>query len=115
LDQQCAQLAGATVSTFYGTPASGKESENFSTINQHFGQLLAIADSADAAPTTQASQVYASLSEQMNDLAKRWQELAQTTIPESNQQLQKYGLPPLDLNKALEHAIGGAGDGDDEP
>ena len=115
LDQQCAQLAGATVSTFYGTPASGKESENFSTINQHFGQLLAIADSADAAPTTQASQVYASLSEQMNDLAKRWQELAQTTIPESNQQLQKYGLPPLDLNKTLEHAIGGAGDGDDEP
>ena len=115
LDQQCAELAGATVSTFYGTPASGKESENFSTINQHFGQLLAIADSADAAPTTQASQVYASLSEQMNDLAKRWLELAQTTIPELNGQLQKSGLSSLDPNKALEHAIGGAGDGDDEP
>ena len=115
LDQQCAELAGATVSTFYGTPASGKESENFSTINQHFGQLLAIADSADAAPTTQASQVYASLSEQMNDLAKRWLELAQTTIPDLNGQLQKSGLSSLDPNKALEHAIGGAGDGDDEP
>ncbi len=100
LDRQCAELAGATVSTFYGTPSSGKETENFSTINQHFGQLLAIADSADAAPTTQASQVYASLSEQMNDLARRWQERTQTAIPGLNQQLQKAGLSSLDPQQA---------------
>jgi photosystem II stability/assembly factor-like uncharacterized protein len=115
LDRQCAELAGATVSTFYGTPSSGKETENLSTINQHFGQLLAIADSADAAPTTQASQVYASLSEQMNDLARRWQERIKTAIPGLNQQLQKAGLSLLDPQKPLEHPLGGAGDGDDEP
>ncbi len=46
LDKQCAALAGATASTFFGTPPSGKQPENFSTLNQHFSQLLGIADSA---------------------------------------------------------------------
>jgi photosystem II stability/assembly factor-like uncharacterized protein len=115
LDRQCAELAGATVSTFYGTPSSGKESENLSTINQHFGQLLATADSADAAPTTQASRVYAELSQQMTALAGRWEELVDTTIPGLAGQLQKSGLPSLDPHKPLEHPMGGAGDGDDEP
>jgi len=50
LDKQCAALAGATTGTFFGTPPSGKQPENFSTLNQHFGQLLGIADSADARP-----------------------------------------------------------------
>src|SRR6266702_4562079 len=40
LDKQCAALAGATTSTFFGTPLNGRQPENFSTINQHFGQLL---------------------------------------------------------------------------
>ncbi len=115
LDEQCAGLAGATVSTFYGTPSSGKEAENLSTINQHFGQLLAIADSADVSPTTQASQVYAKLSEQMNTLAHRWQSLTETTIPELDRELKKSGLSQLDPRKPLEHSMGGAGDGDDEP
>ena len=115
LDKQCAELAGATVSTFYGTPARGKEPENFSTINQHFGQLLAIADSADAAPTTQASKAYVDLSEQLNALVRRWHGVAETTIPELDRQLQQGGLPVLDPHKLLEHPLGGAGDGDDEP
>src|SRR6202035_5147389 len=36
LDKQCAALTGATSSTFFGTPPSGKQPENFSTLNQHF-------------------------------------------------------------------------------
>jgi photosystem II stability/assembly factor-like uncharacterized protein len=115
LDKQCAALAGATASTFFGTPPSGKQPENFSTINQHFGQLLGIADSADAAPTTQASRVFAALNEDLSALLKRWADLKQNTVPKLSSELQKAGLSPLDSMKPLNHEIRAAGDGDDEP
>jgi len=115
LDKQCAQLAGATVSTFFGTPPNGKQPENLSSLNQHFGQLLAIADSADAAPTTQASQVYAELTAQLSEVSRRWEEIRETQIPELDRQLEKAGLPTIDSKKALDHEMGGAGEGDGEP
>src|SRR5260370_5456871 len=58
LEKQAAELEGASQSAFFGLPSSGKQPENFSTLNQHFAALLAVADSADAAPTTQASAAY---------------------------------------------------------
>jgi len=115
LDRQCAVLAGAITSTFFGTPPSGKQPENFSTLNQHFGQLLAIADSADAAPTTQASKVYSELTEHLNALSRHWEELKKDTIPELNRQLQMTGLPAIQADKPLATELGGAGEGDDEP
>ncbi len=115
LDKECASMAGATTSTFFGTPPSGKQPENFSTLNQHFAQLLAIADSADAAPTTQATKVYAELAEQQSVLSRRWDELKKGTVPELNKDLQKAGLSILDADKALVNELGGAGEGDDEP
>jgi hypothetical protein len=115
LDKQCAALAGATASTFFGTPPSGKQSENFSTLNQHFGQLLGIADSADAGPTTQGNKVYAELSKELDSLVKRWDDLKQNSIPKLTSELQKAGLGALDFTKALDHEMGEAGGGDDEP
>jgi ElaB/YqjD/DUF883 family membrane-anchored ribosome-binding protein len=115
LDKQCASLAGATASTFFGTPPSGKQPENFSTLNQHFGQLLGLADSADAAPTTQASKVYAELTAESNSLLKRWSDLKQNAIPKLSSELQKVSLAPLDSAKPLDHEMGGADGGDDEP
>ena len=115
LDKQCAALAGATTSAFFGTPPSGKQPENFSTLNQHFGQLLGIADSADSAPTTQASNVYNELNTELNTLLKRWNDLKQNTVPKLSSELQKAGLAAIDSKKPLDHEMGGAGDGDDEP
>jgi photosystem II stability/assembly factor-like uncharacterized protein len=115
LDKQCAALAGATSSTFFGTPPSGKQPENFSTLNQHFGQLLGIADSADAAPTTQASKVYSELNEQLNLLLKRWSDMKQSSVPKLSTELQKAGLMAIDSAKPLDHDMSEAGDGDDEP
>ena len=115
LDKQCGELVGAPVSTFFGTPPSGRQAENFSSINQHFGQLLGIADSADAAPTMQATKVHEELLEQMNALEQRWTELTANTLPALNKDLQKAGLPTLNPQKPLDHELGGAGDGDDEP
>jgi len=115
LDKQCAALAGATSSTFFGTPPSGKQPENLSSINQHFSQLLGIADSADAAPTTQASKVYSELTEQLNLLLKRWNDLKLNTVPKLNGELQKVGGSTLDPGKAFDHDLSQAANGDDEP
>jgi photosystem II stability/assembly factor-like uncharacterized protein len=115
LDKQCAALAGATTSTFFGTPPSGKQPENFSTLNQHFAQLLGITDSADAAPTTQASKVYSELAEQLSLLMKGWTDLKQNSVPKLSSELQKAGLAAIDSAKPLDHDMSEAGDGDDEP
>jgi photosystem II stability/assembly factor-like uncharacterized protein len=115
LDKQCAALAGATTSTFFGTPPSGKQPENFSTLNQHFGQLLGFADSADAAPTTQANKVYAELAKELESLLKRWDDLKQNSVPKLSSDLQKAGLVAIDCAKPLDHVMSEAGEGDDEP
>jgi photosystem II stability/assembly factor-like uncharacterized protein len=115
LDKQCAALAGAAVSTFFGTPSSGKQPENLSSLNQHFSQLLAIADSADAAPTNQARRVFQELNTQLEEALRRWQGIRETQLPELDRDLQKAGLPTIDSNKPLDHEMSGAGEGDDEP
>jgi photosystem II stability/assembly factor-like uncharacterized protein len=115
LDKQCATLAGATTSTFFGTPPSGKQPENFSTLNQHLGQLLGIADSADAAPTTQASKVFNELSSDLNTMLKRWNDLKQNSVPKLSSELQKAGFAAIDPNKPLDHEMNEAGGGDDQP
>jgi len=115
LNKQCDALAGATVSTFFGTPPSGKQPENFSSLNQHFGQVLAIADSADAAPTTQASRVYAELNSQLGERLRQWQGIKETLLPEIVRGLQSAGLPAIDPSKPLSGGLSSAGEGDDEP
>jgi hypothetical protein len=57
-EKKVAELEGSAESSFFGVPASGKRPENFSALNQHFGNLLAVADSADSAPTSQAQSAY---------------------------------------------------------
>jgi hypothetical protein len=115
LDKQCAALAGATASTFFGTPPNGKQPENFSTLNQHFGQLLGMADSADAAPTTQAGKVYSELAKELDLLLKRWDDLKQNYVPKLSSDLQKGGFVAIDSAKPLDHEMSEAGGGDDEP
>src|SRR6266550_2874240 len=48
LDKKAAELEGAAQGSFYGLPPRGKHREDFSTLNQHFASILAVADSADA-------------------------------------------------------------------
>ena len=115
LDKKCASLAGGTVSTFFGTPPTGKQQENLSSLHQHFAQLLAVADSADAAPTTQVTQVFADLSRQFGELTAQWSELKQTSLIQINRELGNSKLPLLDPAKPSGQEIAGAGDSDDEP
>src|SRR5262249_6412837 len=108
-------LEGAASSTFYGTPPSGKQPETLASVNQHFGQLLAIADSADAAPTTQASAVYLDLAAQLKTLEHDWEDAKQTTMPALNKELSKAKLPALNPAKPLAREMGDADGGEDQP
>jgi photosystem II stability/assembly factor-like uncharacterized protein len=115
LDKQAAELEGAAQSNFFGLAPGGKQPENFSTLNQHFGGILAVADSADAAPTTQATAVFKELEEALEKLVSRWTKIRQQDIAALNAELKKAGLVPVDPNKAPDVAPSADGDGDDEP
>jgi len=115
LDKQAAELEGAAQSNFFGLPPGAKRPEDFSSLNQHFGGILAVADSADAAPTTQATAVFKELQEDLERLAERWTRIRQQDIPALNADLQKAGLAPVDPNKSPDAAPFADADGDDEP
>jgi hypothetical protein len=115
LDKQAAELEGAAQSNFYGLPPGAKQPENFSSLNQHFGGILAVADSSDASPTTQATAAYKELEEALEKLVARWTKIRQQDIAALNVELKKAGLAPVDPNKAPDAAPSADGDGDDEP
>jgi hypothetical protein len=115
LDKQAAEVEGASQSNFFGLPPGGKQPENFSSLNQHFGGILAVADSADAAPTTQAAAVFKELEEALERLVARWTKIRQQDIPALNAELKKAGLVPIDPKKASDAAPSADADGDDEP
>jgi photosystem II stability/assembly factor-like uncharacterized protein len=115
LDKQSAELEGAAQSNFFGLPPGAKQPENFSSLNQHFSGILAVADSADAAPTTQATAVYQELEEALGKLVARWTKIREQDIPALNVQLKKAGLSAVDPNRALDAPPSANADGDDEP
>jgi hypothetical protein len=115
LEKQAAELEGAAQSNFYGLPPGAKQPENFSSLNQHFSGIMAVADSADAAPTTQAAAVYKELEEALEKLLARWAKIRQQNIPALNAELKKAGLAPVDPNKPPDAAPSADADGDDEP
>jgi photosystem II stability/assembly factor-like uncharacterized protein len=115
LDKQAAQLEGASQGAFFGVPPSGKQPENFSTLNQHFGQLLGVVDSADVAPTTQASAVYLELEDSLGKTLAQWKKLRDVDAAALNASLKKAHIAELDLNKAPMAAPTAESDQDDEP
>jgi len=115
LDKQTAELEGAAQSSFFGLPPGAKQPENFSSMNQHFGGILAVADSADAAPTTQATAVYKELEDALEKLVTRWTKIRQQDIAALNVELKKAGLTPVDPNKPLNEAPLADEAGDDKP
>jgi hypothetical protein len=115
LDKQAAELEGASQGAFFGVPQSGKQPENLSTLNQHFGQLLNVVDSADAAPTTHASAVYLELEDAVGKLLAQWKKVRDSDLPSLNAQLKKLHMEELDPNRPSATAVAGDSDQDDEP
>jgi photosystem II stability/assembly factor-like uncharacterized protein len=115
LDKNLAEMEGASQSSFFGLPPAGKQPENLSTLNQHFGGILAVADSADVAPTTQAAAVYKELVEALRRLFIHWTGIRDFEVVALNAELTKAGLAPVDARKAAETVPSADSDGDDEP
>lgn len=115
LDKQAAELEGATQSSFFGLPPGAKQPENFSTLNQHFSGILGVADSADAAPTTQATAVFGELNSALESLQTRWKKIKDQDIPSLNAELKKAGLSEIDPRKRPAEKAAGDTDNDDTP
>ena len=115
LDRQAAELGGAAQSSFFGLAPGSKQPENFSTLNQHFGTVLAVADSADAPPTTQAAAVFKELQGDLEMVNSRWTKICQQDLASLNSELKKAGLAPVDATKEPDAAPSDDADGDDEP
>jgi photosystem II stability/assembly factor-like uncharacterized protein len=115
LDKNLAEMEGASQSSFFGLPPAGKQPENLSTLNQHFGGILAVADSADVAPTTQAAAVYKELVEALRRLFIHWTGIRDFEVVALNAELTKAGLAPVDARKAAETVPSADSEGDDEP
>lgn len=115
LDKKAAELEGAAQSAFYGLPPSGKPPENLSTLNQHFSGLLGVADSADAAPTTQAEALYKELKESLEGLLSQWKRVREQDVPALNAGLKKAGLTSVDPAKASATPPSADAEGDDQP
>src|SRR5215471_10738294 len=115
LDKNAAELEGAAQSSFFGLPPSGKQAENFSTLNQHFSGILSVADSADAAPTTQATKVFEELKSALDSLQSRWKKIKEEEIGALNKELKKAKLAEVDASEPLPESPSANPDGDDEP
>jgi hypothetical protein len=115
LKKQLGDLEGGAQRSFYGVPSSGKPPENFSTLNQHFGNLLAVADSADAAPTTQAQSVYRELTGALQTLQGKWKAIRERDLPRLNEELKQNGQAAIDPNAAPASPTEATSEGDDEP
>ena len=115
LDKQAAELEGAAQSSFFGLPPGAKQPENFSTLNQHFNGILGVADSADAAPTTQATAVFGELSSALESLQTRWKETKDREIPALNAELKEAGLSEVDPQKPSSEGLPGSSEGEDSP
>jgi photosystem II stability/assembly factor-like uncharacterized protein len=114
-DQKAAALEGAAVPGFFGTPLNGKQPENFSTLNQRFGRILAIADSADVAPTSPTDAVARELEGALKESSDGWNDLKTSQINALNQLLDGEKLPKIDPNKRDGEAPSSEADGDDDP
>jgi hypothetical protein len=115
VQKKVAELEGSAENSFFGVPASGKRFENFSTLNQHFGNLLVVADSADSAPTSQAQSAYHEELEALQNLQAKWTTIRTQDIAQLNSELVKVGKRPINPDKPASAPARSDGEGDDEP
>jgi photosystem II stability/assembly factor-like uncharacterized protein len=114
-DRKAAALEGAAVPGFFGTPPSGKQPENFSTLNQRFGRVLSIADAADGAPTSQTEAASAELQASLTEVLSNWKVVKSNDLGAINGLLEKEGQGRIDPTRRNGDGPSADVDGDDEP
>jgi len=96
LEKKCSDLEGAEGgfgATFLATPAG----RGLVRLNGGLNTLLGIVDSADAAPTTQATLMFADLAKVLDEQLTRWREIQEKDLSNLNERLKRAGLRPIKL------------------
>jgi hypothetical protein len=107
LDAKAASIEGEEGG--YGTSyLSTPEGRSLARLNSGFNSLVSALDTADAAPTTQQTAMFAELEKALEEQLSAWGQLKSKDIPELNEQLKKAGLPPIDLQKPIPGAADAA-------
>ncbi len=87
--------AGGYGTTFLSTP----EGRSLARLNTGLSQVLIALDSADAAPTTQQSAMFAELEKALGEQLSSWEQMMTKEVADLNAQLKQGGLSPIDLTK----------------
>jgi photosystem II stability/assembly factor-like uncharacterized protein len=78
---------------YLSTPAG----RGLARLNSGFSSLLAVVQSADAAPTTQAAAMLLELEKALDEQLARWQELQTQDVPALNKALKQAGLSTIEV------------------
>ena len=99
LDKKAADLEGTPGgygASFLSTP----DGRGLARLNAALNNLLATADSADAAPTTQAVATFEEVNRALGEQLERWAEMQKRDIPALNQELKHAGVAEINLKPA---------------
>jgi hypothetical protein len=108
LDKKAADAegsAGGYGAQYLSTPAG----RGLGRLNSGLASLLAIVDSADAAPTSQATGTFAEVQRALDEQLAKWTELRSKDIPALNQQLKQAGAAEIDVSRNADQKIVGFG------
>ncbi len=87
--------AGGYGSRYLSTP----EGRSLSRLNAGFGDIISALDTADDAPTTQQTAMFADLEKALDEQLSAWNQIKMKEVPALNEQLKKAGMPQIDLQK----------------
>jgi photosystem II stability/assembly factor-like uncharacterized protein len=103
LDKKAADLEGTSGgygAAFLITPAG----RGLARLNAGLDSLLAIVDSADAAPTTQAVAMFADVQRALDEQLSRWAQVQNQDLPALNKDLKQAGVAAIDVQAAADSA-----------
>jgi photosystem II stability/assembly factor-like uncharacterized protein len=96
LDKKAEELEGKPGgygAQYLSTPAG----RGLARLNSALSSLLAVVDSADAAPTTQAVAMFSEVNAALDEQLKRWRDMQSADLPELNRQLRQSGVHEIEM------------------
>ena len=97
LDKKLAGIEGAE-GGFGASYLTGPSGRGLVRLNDALNTLLSVADSADAAPTTQTVSMTADVEKVLGEQLAAWSEIQNKDLPALNATLKLAGVPPLSVS-----------------
>jgi photosystem II stability/assembly factor-like uncharacterized protein len=100
VEKKAAALGGDGPSPIYLESPAGR---TFSSLDAGLTTLLGIVDSADAAPATQANEMFARLRETLDAQLRLWKDSKGRELRALNDQLKRKHAPPVEIDAPSQH------------